>query len=65
MATADLAQQIDSQIAAAPGRQRSDVPAASDAEFLRRAYLDIAGVIPTAEQAATASTTGRRTSGPS
>ena len=53
MATADLAQLIDSQInqrlRAANVRTS---PQADDAEFLRRAYLDITGVIPTAEQAA-------------
>ena len=54
MPTAALAQLIDSQIdPAAPGRQGQAVPPdATDAEFLRRAYLDITGVIPTAEQAA-------------
>ncbi len=53
MPTAKLAQLVDSQITQ---RLRSanvePSPPATDAEFLRRAYLDIAGVIPTAEQAA-------------
>ena len=53
MDTAKLAQMIDSQITL---RLRSakvePSPPSTDAEFLRRAYLDIAGVIPTAEQAA-------------
>jgi hypothetical protein len=53
MATDRLAQVVDSQITQ---RLRSanvepSLPA-TDAEFLRRAYLDVAGVIPTAEQAA-------------
>ena len=53
MPAAALAQRIDSQInqklRAANVRLS---PQGDDAEFLRRAYLDIAGVIPTAEQAA-------------
>ncbi len=49
---ADLSRQIDLVI-----RQQLDTnkvavsPRSSDAEFLRRAYLDVTGVIPTAEQA--------------
>lgn len=37
---------------------------ASDAEFLRRAYLDLTGVIPTAAQARASWTTKTRPSGP-
>ena len=52
MPTAAVAQLIDSQVTqrlrAANVRTS---PASDDAEFLRRVYLDIAGVIPTAEQA--------------
>lgn len=40
---------IDARLAAA---KVSPAPPADDAEFLRRAYLDLVGVIPTAEQAA-------------
>lgn len=51
--TAELAERIDQQIGArlkaegVPEAERAD-----DAEFLRRVYLDLHGVIPTAEQAA-------------
>ena len=53
MPTAGLAQLIDRQVG--PKLDASQVkpsPATTDAEFLRRVYLDVAGVIPTAEQAA-------------
>jgi hypothetical protein len=53
MPTASLArlidQAIDAQLAAAMIRPS---PEASDGEFLRRVYLDITGVVPTAEKAA-------------
>jgi hypothetical protein len=53
MATTALSQLIDTQVDA---RLKSSMIAPSspttDAEFLRRAYLDIAGTIPTAEAAA-------------
>ena len=53
MPTAALAQLIDSQITQ---RLRAGniepSPPATDAEFLRRVYLDITGVIPTADKAA-------------
>src|SRR4051812_31135156 len=52
MPTVALAQLIDRHLdqALTAGQVRPS-PQTSDAEFLRRAYLDIAGVIPTAEQA--------------
>jgi Protein of unknown function (DUF1553)/Protein of unknown function (DUF1549) len=53
MAASDLAQRIDSQITQRL-RAANVEPSTqtTDAEFLRRAYLDIAGVIPTSEQSA-------------
>lgn len=53
MATTELARRIDSEITQRLRAANVEPsPSATDAEFLRRAYLDIAGVIPTAEQAA-------------
>jgi Protein of unknown function (DUF1549)/Protein of unknown function (DUF1553) len=53
MPTAALAQLIDRQIGLKlDGAQIKPSPTTTDAEFLRRVYLDITGVIPTAEQAA-------------
>ncbi len=47
-----VAKFIDSRIDAKLAAEKVPAsPACTDAEFLRRAYLDIAGVIPTAEQA--------------
>jgi hypothetical protein len=43
---------IDRQIQAAWAREKvTPAPLASDAEFLRRVYLDLTGIIPTAEEA--------------
>ena len=43
----EMAIQIDQHLAAAWERERIDpVAAASDAEFLRRAWLDLCGIIP-------------------
>src|SRR5690349_19444051 len=50
----DLTARVDKLINV--GLAAENVPAslrADDAEFMRRAYLDLTGVIPTAEQAAT------------
>lgn len=48
-----LAKAIDAEILKALAAQKvPPSPRTDDAEFLRRVYLDIAGVIPTAEQAA-------------
>ncbi len=48
----DVAQLIDEHIARKLAEAKvSPGPRASDAEFLRRAYLDLTGVIPTAEKA--------------
>ena len=53
MPTVSLAQLIDRQIGLKlASSQIKPSPMTSDAEFLRRVYIDIAGVIPTAEQAA-------------
>jgi hypothetical protein len=53
MPTGKLAQLIDSQITQRLRAANVEPsPPATDGEFLRRAYLDIVGVIPTAEQAA-------------
>ena len=53
MPDARLAQLIDGQITQRLRAANVEPsPPATDAEFLRRAYLDIAGVIPTAEHAA-------------
>jgi hypothetical protein len=50
---AELATSIDRLIQARlDADQIEPVPAADDAEFLRRVYLDLHGVVPTAEQAA-------------
>jgi hypothetical protein len=50
-AEAPLHQRIDQTVAAAkPDFGRLASPPASDAEFLRRIYLDLIGTIPTAEQ---------------
>jgi hypothetical protein len=50
---AALAQLIDRQVSRALTEQQVPAsPAASDAEFLRRVYLDIVGVIPPADRAA-------------
>src|SRR5882672_10778007 len=46
-----LHERIDQLIAAKPEFQKSAAPLASDAEFLRRVYLDLTGVIPTATEA--------------
>src|SRR3954451_8589230 len=51
-AQAPLHEKIDRAIrAGTPDFDRLAAGPASDAEFLRRAYLDLAGTIPTAEQA--------------
>src|SRR5437763_148657 len=48
-----LAQQIDRGIDARLAKEKVDPsPRGSDEEFLRRAYLDITGKVPTAEKAA-------------
>jgi hypothetical protein len=48
-----LSGRIDRQIEARLAEEKVPaVPAADDAEFLRRVYLDLHGVVPTAEQAA-------------
>jgi len=53
MPAAELARRIDSQVTQRLRAANVEPsPPSTDAEFLRRAYLDIAGVIPTAEQAA-------------
>jgi hypothetical protein len=52
LADAPLHQRIDQAIAAAkPDFVRDAAPLASDAEFLRRIYLDLTGTIPTAAEA--------------
>jgi hypothetical protein len=49
-----LSDRIDALIAAgAPNSDKLAAPVADDAEFLRRAYLDFTGSIPTVEQART------------
>jgi len=51
--TASLSKQIDAAIQKRLTDEKMPAsPLADDAEFLRRVYLDITGVIPTAEQAA-------------
>jgi hypothetical protein len=51
--TADFARQIDSQIQARLDAEKLErAPLADDAEFLRRAFLDLHGVVPSAERAA-------------
>jgi hypothetical protein len=51
--TAEIADAIDRHIdAALVEAHLQPAPPADDAEFLRRAYLDLAGHVPTAEQAA-------------
>jgi hypothetical protein len=50
---AEIARQIDAHIdASLKAKNLSPAPLCDDAEFLRRAYVDIAGVIPTTEAAA-------------
>ena len=49
---AALTQQIDSQIARKLAEEKvTPSPVCTDAEFLRRAYLDLTGAIPTADRA--------------
>ncbi len=50
LATDPLHRQIDALVAAR-GKGRPTSPPADDAEFLRRAYLDLAGRIPSAQEA--------------
>ncbi|HEX3148834.1 MAG TPA: DUF1549 and DUF1553 domain-containing protein [Gemmataceae bacterium] len=53
MATVALAQLIDRQVGLKlESSQVKPSPTTTDAEFLRRVYLDLTGVIPTAEQSA-------------
>ena len=52
MTAEQLARHIDSAIAAGLKAEKTDAsPICSDEEFVRRVYLDLAGKIPTAEQA--------------
>src|SRR6266404_1887910 len=52
LAQAPLHQRIDQLIAAGkPDFEKQADPLASDAEFLRRIYLDVTGTIPTAVEA--------------
>src|SRR5438093_5428640 len=51
-AAAPLSERIDQAIAAGlPSYSRAAAPLASDAEFLRRIYLDLTGTVPTAAEA--------------
>ncbi len=51
-AQAPLHQRIDAAIAAGtPNYEKQAAPLASDAEFLRRIYLDLTGTIPSADEA--------------
>ena len=49
--TAPLHQRIDQLIAGRPDFEKQAAPLASDAEFLRRIYLDLTGTIPPAAEA--------------